>query len=271
MDVLPTREAPSRGGYLWYVTNGELVVGPVSTNLLVRGVAAGKVPDDARVWREPWPFWRAISSVREVRAVRRAQERFGAAWTPSATWSPPPPTSALVGATQWIASGTDEQEVIGFTLAAAVRAMGATKGLAHRPERALGGFVVRSAIGEDVRDRLGERVSSLDGAMRVARMGATLLDPHTSFVGARSLARSPRARRRHDGGRRARAGLLRRAPRRGARARQRRSAVPAKRSGAAQVVRARRLALPRRALTVRQWVRRASGATSGPGTPGPRT
>jgi len=177
MDALPSREEPiPRTGHLWHVTNGELVVGPVTTNLLLRGIAVGKVPDDARVWRHPWPFWRPLGAVREVRALWRAQERLGPAWCPSTTWSPPPASSALVGATRWISSGMDEQEVIGLTLAAAARELRATSGLAHRPLRALGSLVVRSVVGEDVRDRLGASTPASDHAMRAARMGATILD-----------------------------------------------------------------------------------------------
>src|SRR5437868_3331012 len=144
----------ARGGIEWYVTNSEIVVGPVDTNLLMRGVAAGRVPDDCMVWRHPWPFWRSLSAVREVRALRRMQERLGESWSPSMSWSPPHPSSALIGATRWISSGSDEQEVIGLTLEAAARELHATSGLAHRPERVLGGLVTRSAVGEGASDRL---------------------------------------------------------------------------------------------------------------------
>ncbi|MEI9953814.1 MAG: hypothetical protein WDO74_33770 [Pseudomonadota bacterium] len=34
---------------LWYVTNGELTVGPVVTGLLIRGVEAGRVPEFCQV------------------------------------------------------------------------------------------------------------------------------------------------------------------------------------------------------------------------------
>ena len=175
MGVDPTAEPP-RGGALWYVTNGEIVIGPVGTNLLLRGIAAGRVPDIARVWRHPWKDWRFLGAVREVRALRRAQARLGPTWSPPLSWSPPPPTSAVVGATRWISHAEDEQEVVGLTLQAAVRELRASNGLAHRPERAMGALVTRSVIGEDVADRLGTPVSAYDRAMRMARMGASILD-----------------------------------------------------------------------------------------------
>ena len=53
---------------LWYVTNGELTVGPVVTGLLIRGVEFGRVPDYCHVS----PFrgdWRTLNSVREIAAL----------------------------------------------------------------------------------------------------------------------------------------------------------------------------------------------------------
>jgi hypothetical protein len=174
----------------WYVTNGEIVVGPVDTSLLLRGIAAEKVPDDCMVWRHPWPFWRALSAVREVRALRAAQARLGTTWSPPKSWSPPPPSTALVGATKWISSGSDEQEVVGLTLHAIVRELRASSGLAHRPQRAMGSLVTRSVIGEGVEDRLGTAVPSYDRAMRLARMGAAVIErPDVNAAGVASLDR----------------------------------------------------------------------------------
>jgi hypothetical protein len=55
---------------LWYVTNGEITVGPVVTTLLVRGVESGKVPEDCRVSSE-YGRWRPLDSVREIAARKR--------------------------------------------------------------------------------------------------------------------------------------------------------------------------------------------------------
>ena len=52
---------------LWYVTNGELTVGPVVTGLLMRGVEFGRVPDYCHV-RTYRGDWRTLSSVREISA-----------------------------------------------------------------------------------------------------------------------------------------------------------------------------------------------------------
>src|SRR6185295_3348046 len=55
---------------LWYVTNGEVTVGPVVTNLLKRGVAEGAIPEACSVRRTDGP-WRSLDTVREVAALQR--------------------------------------------------------------------------------------------------------------------------------------------------------------------------------------------------------
>lgn len=55
---------------LWYVTNGEVTVGPVVTGLLVRGVEYGRVPEYCRVSSQ-YGRWRALDSVREIAAKKR--------------------------------------------------------------------------------------------------------------------------------------------------------------------------------------------------------
>src|SRR5690349_12176781 len=69
---------------LWFVSNGETTVGPVSTNLLLRGIAADRVPNDCMVRERSWRDWRALDSVREVAALRRDQVRYGQVHVPRA-------------------------------------------------------------------------------------------------------------------------------------------------------------------------------------------
>ena len=59
---------------LWYVTNGEITVGPVVTPLLLRGVEARRVPDYCYV-RTPIGSWRTLDGVRELAALRRESDR----------------------------------------------------------------------------------------------------------------------------------------------------------------------------------------------------
>src|SRR5262249_7993301 len=44
----------------WYVTNGATSVGPVSLDLITRGVEAGKVPLESFVRNETWKVWRPL-------------------------------------------------------------------------------------------------------------------------------------------------------------------------------------------------------------------
>ncbi|HEX6764309.1 MAG TPA: DUF4339 domain-containing protein, partial [Polyangiaceae bacterium] len=51
---------------LWVVSNGDVEVGPVRTELLVRGVRHGRVPPDCRVRAAGSDDWRPVDHVREV-------------------------------------------------------------------------------------------------------------------------------------------------------------------------------------------------------------
>src|SRR5262245_29814228 len=53
---------------LWFVTNGELTVGPVTTSLLIRGVEHGRVPDECDVAGYDGQ-WRNVHCVREIAAL----------------------------------------------------------------------------------------------------------------------------------------------------------------------------------------------------------
>ncbi|HEX4340765.1 MAG TPA: hypothetical protein VH062_32880 [Polyangiaceae bacterium] len=55
---------------IWYVTNGQVTVGPVITGLLMQGVDHGKVPDHCRVSADQ-VRWRKLDSVREIAARLR--------------------------------------------------------------------------------------------------------------------------------------------------------------------------------------------------------
>src|SRR5688572_14062299 len=80
---------PSKPPPLWFVSNGDVVVGPVTTNLLLRGVAAEKVPSDCVVRERTWGGWRELASIREIAALRRAQATFGSVEVARTTWKPP--------------------------------------------------------------------------------------------------------------------------------------------------------------------------------------
>src|SRR4029077_19598143 len=51
---------------LWVVSNGSVEIGPVRTELLVRGVRHGRVPHDCHVREARSDEWRSVDQVREV-------------------------------------------------------------------------------------------------------------------------------------------------------------------------------------------------------------
>lgn len=59
---------------LWMVRNGDQEVGPVSTELLIAGVAAGRVPPSSEVRRWVKPVWRPLSDIPPLAAVLRSDE-----------------------------------------------------------------------------------------------------------------------------------------------------------------------------------------------------
>lgn len=58
-------DAPSDPAASYYVTTGDQTVGPVTRELLLRGIEAGRVPNTALVWCEGWKRWRSAERVRE--------------------------------------------------------------------------------------------------------------------------------------------------------------------------------------------------------------
>lgn len=78
-----------QGADRWYVTDGMNAVGPVRRDLLVRGVAAGKVPLDTFIRHEGWKVWRPLTDFTE------ADERAVPSQIGAVLGSPPPASSLL--------------------------------------------------------------------------------------------------------------------------------------------------------------------------------
>src|SRR5712671_2124204 len=56
----------------WYVTNGEALVGPVETSLLLRGITNARIPEGCMVAQANWPSWRFFEETRENSLLERA-------------------------------------------------------------------------------------------------------------------------------------------------------------------------------------------------------
>src|SRR3954470_2368354 len=61
--------APDR----WFVTNGIVALGPVSFELVLRGVAYGRIPAGSFVRHESWQVWRRLEDIESQSSGSRRQ------------------------------------------------------------------------------------------------------------------------------------------------------------------------------------------------------
>src|ERR1700743_2001245 len=57
----------------WFVTNGVVAVGPVTYELVLRGVAYGRIPAGSFVRHESWQVWRRLEDIEAQSAGTRRQ------------------------------------------------------------------------------------------------------------------------------------------------------------------------------------------------------
>lgn len=207
----------------WFVTNGVVAVGPVTYELVLRGVAYGRIPAGSFVRHESWQVWRRLEdieaqsagnrrrtiedlAVRSAEVEKRARSRFS---------EPPPPPSgaelssrtenidraprpslrpAAVDPVGVLSSANELGEALLLTVVTAVTAAGADVGLVHRMRSDLGGAAVTvGGHGPDTEGLLGERVMADDPTLSVARGGHSVLsEPQCGEVGRHMLGRMTR-------------------------------------------------------------------------------
>jgi GAF domain len=166
---------------LWFVTNGETIVGPVRTSLLLRGIRFGRVPDDCLVREMRWARWRHLGQIREIAALRRAQALSARLGDP--LLAPPPSGAAL---RRRLDDATDRGEALLFGLHAAVAVTDAEVGFVHRVTDPFGEFVTSAAHGDAALELLGARLAPGDWMLAAARAGR-------SVIGAADTTRVHRA------------------------------------------------------------------------------
>jgi hypothetical protein len=180
------RTAPWRELANWYVTNGEAVVGPVNTSLLLRGIAQGRVERECYVAQHSWSNWREQNYIREIRSLRRWQ--FSQKKQPDIE-----PIKAALRAPRFDGTPLETVEhddtLLGKALELAVRATRASVGVLHRPRPPHIGLVTSYAFGPGMGLSLGEVVPWHDGARVVAGADKALLGEPTRDDWARSSAR----------------------------------------------------------------------------------
>ena len=178
MDLaLHTAPAPqSNAPPLWYVTDGDVTVGPLRTDLLLRGVRAGRIPDDCRVREARWAAWRRLEQVREIRAVYRSQEVASAA----RQWDV---LEHATGVHRLLVCAQDAREVLLFGLHAAALRTGAEFGLVHRVMDALAPPVTAFVHGPGLTHLLGVELSATDLMLGAARGRRSVIgDPNSTSV-----------------------------------------------------------------------------------------
>lgn len=143
----------------WLVSNGDLTVGPVDTELLVRGVMSGKIPQNCRV-SIGGEGWRELDQVREV---RRARE--GAASGP-----PAPIPGSVRDAIDWLSRANDLADALSLSLYGACLATGAHVGLLSWRRPPLDLPVVSANFGPAALG-LGETVPETDACWVLAEDG----------------------------------------------------------------------------------------------------
>jgi hypothetical protein len=149
---------------LWYVTNGELTVGPVVTGLLMRGVEHGRVPDYCHV-RPYRGAWRSLNAVREISALRR---------------KPGSKTASAEQLAEWGRSVDlikDELELCHTLTWLALAATAAESAMFHYRGRSSPSLVTRSVLGPMSRERLGYALHENDPLLRAARLGRPVCGP----------------------------------------------------------------------------------------------
>jgi hypothetical protein len=158
----------------WLVSNGSKVVGPVSTDLLLRGIECGKVPPDCLIRDQAWTQWREAHQIREVRGWTRSQ--LGHEANPS----------ELSDSGFSVAQGPEE--VVLFALEAAMAALGAQVGIAHRVREPLFLPVTSCVLGLDPEDVLGQVIWQYDPAYATARQGRIVLETVGTSSASRAIA-----------------------------------------------------------------------------------
>ncbi len=149
---------------LWYVTNGELTVGPVVTGLLMRGVEFGRVPEYCQV-RPYRGDWRGINSVREIAALNSKVGAKAPSAEQLAEWARP------------VERIKDEEELSHTVTWLSLVATGAESAMFHYRGRNARSLVTRSVLGPISTERLGYALSEDDLVLGAARLGRPVLGP----------------------------------------------------------------------------------------------
>jgi hypothetical protein len=167
----------------WLVTNGSTTVGPVHTELLLRGYMGGRIPEHCQVREVRWGAWRPLDGIREIGTLKRRLARDAER-----------PLNLREAATRLPAGTLEVGELLTYALELAVRTLGANAGLIHRYRSPLAQPVTSSVFGVPA-ERLGEVLSATDPSYLLALRGKGLCGEPRLGMTERLVAE----RLQHDG------------------------------------------------------------------------
>ena len=163
--IAPEKELPQASTGPWYVTDGRGVVGPVDTDLLLRGIASSRIPQSCMVTQPSWTSWRHLHEIREV---SRGWIEPPAAWEVDHLGKSDVPEDL-------VSKARDAGEALLLAMHAAVTATRATAALVHRQREPFVGLVTSCAHGPGAEEQLGQVVPRFDPVLAAARMGRGVL------------------------------------------------------------------------------------------------
>jgi GAF domain-containing protein len=141
----------------WLVTNGITTVGPVHTELLLRGYLGGRIPEHCQVREMRWGSWRPLDGIREIGTLKRRLARDGV-------------PLGLREASRALPRTSDVGELLSAALQLAALALDANAGLLHRYRSPLALPVTSAVVGVPV-ERLGDVLAETDPSYQLALRG----------------------------------------------------------------------------------------------------
>jgi hypothetical protein len=182
--------AGGTGGF--FVTDGEVTVGPVDGDLLARGIRSGRVPLEASVWSTGWERWRTVRDyATEVSVLPRTSSAEESQKLARVSDLSPLqlPTTDLEKRS--IAEARDVRHAATVLLSQCAAATGAECGWVHlRSSSAGGAMVTLEGIGPRASFGVGRTIDAADQGLRAAREGRTILgEPIPGVVGSAVTAR----------------------------------------------------------------------------------
>ena len=161
---------PSR----WLVTNGDTTIGPVHTELLLRGYLGGRIPLHCRVREVRWGSWRPLDGIREIGSLKRRLTSDSAPLN-------------LRDASQRLPVTRDVGELLTAALQLAALSLDANAGLVHRFRSPLSRPVTSAVFGASAA-QLGDVLPESDPSYALALCGKSLFGSPEQGLAERLVA-----------------------------------------------------------------------------------